>query len=1002
MTSTGFWKRKLAAWLHDPAEKALVLMRDSEGGQRIGHEHGSVARLRAALGIDARDFDKRADHFAAAADRPQWPAGPDRPAWANVRWAEAPVLVHPLAGHELDLKTLADVAPQAARWISLDHFKELVERDASGQVDERLTFLAFWRFGYTPPTPDIGALWQMLPADTRVPDHSIWQHLDAVSALAGALAGDEPALLTLAIGPVQGFIAQARSTADLWAGSHLLASLAWEAMRPIVEALGPDAVLFPALRGVPQVDLWLLEQVRQQADAARHDAWLARFEHAGAPWVKRDSDENALFSAALPNKFTAIVPRSRARELAEAATRSARAAALQWALEAADRLFGEVGRDASHAHAQVRAQLEGFPEVAWAAVDWPTAQGDDGLPESTGLAEALAAFASEGAAKEAPQGFFDGAVWQLLAGAQLEEQEFEGGRRKRRTLQVEGHDFFTANAGLLYPAVHQASELALAAAKACRTFNALRQDGYRCTVTGEAEWLTDDRNPEALFVPRGQRAASVWSDVARKRPAWAKPGERLGALATLKRLWPTIYAKRLEAALGREFPRRPVSTHALALAPSFARLIDDADTLSQAQREALDELAGAVRDSETTLLPRSLAVDLQHHGNEQLMTVARHLPAALEQDEDAASEAQRERLARLKSALAKLLGHRHETYYAAIKLDGDRMGAWLAGDDEQTQLRFIDTWHPQVRAKVRDLAAPGSALARYVHAPRPASPARHMFVSTALNHFSQEVARHVVEEVCKGRLVYSGGDDVLALVALDDLLPALLLLRAAYSGDGDVTGLVDDARLRGLRIGRGFVMCHQRVLPTMGARATLSAGAVIAHHTAPLAHVLRCLDEAERQAKADGRNRWHLRVMKRAGGELALGATFWPPTPRDAEPAPAMNTPAGFLLRLAQQLDATEFSRRAIYAASDWLARLTPRGDAKVKLADGDWRAMVQAALVHQFERQKGLAALAREAVDIACAETAGSRRDTREYLSHLLLAAEFLGRQRRSGGSVT
>ena len=57
------WQRKLAAWLHDPAEKALVLMRDVDNkGQRIGHEEGSVAALRHALGIRKADFNKDADH----------------------------------------------------------------------------------------------------------------------------------------------------------------------------------------------------------------------------------------------------------------------------------------------------------------------------------------------------------------------------------------------------------------------------------------------------------------------------------------------------------------------------------------------------------------------------------------------------------------------------------------------------------------------------------------------------------------------------------------------------------------------------------------------------------------------------------------------------------------------------------------------------------------------------------------------------------------------------
>ena len=103
----------------------------------------------------------------------------------------------------------------------------------------------------------------------RVPDHSIWDHLDLTSAFAGAFAADpdgDAALLALSIGPVQGFIASARTTSDLWAGSHLLARLAWEAMKPVCEALGPDAILFPRLRGVPQVDLWLRDEMNLPAE----------------------------------------------------------------------------------------------------------------------------------------------------------------------------------------------------------------------------------------------------------------------------------------------------------------------------------------------------------------------------------------------------------------------------------------------------------------------------------------------------------------------------------------------------------------------------------------------------------------------------------------------------------------------------------------------------------------------------------------------------------------
>ena len=106
------WKKKLAAWLHDPAEKALVLMRDvDDQGRRIGHEDGSLKALRAALGITKADFEPRADHLAAGADRPSWPEEKDgfRPAWANVRFVQQPVLIHPLSGEDIDLGKLDDI-----------------------------------------------------------------------------------------------------------------------------------------------------------------------------------------------------------------------------------------------------------------------------------------------------------------------------------------------------------------------------------------------------------------------------------------------------------------------------------------------------------------------------------------------------------------------------------------------------------------------------------------------------------------------------------------------------------------------------------------------------------------------------------------------------------------------------------------------------------------------------------------------------------------------------
>ena len=236
------WLAKLAAWTHDPAEKALVLLRDP-----AGHEGGTVHELKQALfpnGIGSlATHVKRADHWASAADRPQFPrdAKDGRyAAWTQVRFTEAPVLIHPLSGTAYPLGKL-DIDPAHIKAASTAHFKGLIERDTDGLPDARKTALAFWRFGPEIDADGLRALWQLLPADTRIPDHTIWTHLDLSAAFASSFAADEsanPALLSMSFGPVQDFIAQARTTSDLWAGSHLLSRIAWQGLKIICEQLG--------------------------------------------------------------------------------------------------------------------------------------------------------------------------------------------------------------------------------------------------------------------------------------------------------------------------------------------------------------------------------------------------------------------------------------------------------------------------------------------------------------------------------------------------------------------------------------------------------------------------------------------------------------------------------------------------------------------------------------------------------------------------------------------
>lgn len=938
------WQAKLAAWTHDPAEKALVLLRDP-----AGHEGGTVRALHAALfpqGLPPKIASavKRADHWAAAADRPQFGGG-GRETWAQVNFAEAPVLIHPLSGQAFDLKTLSEIDPAHIRALSEKHFEELIVTN-----DARKTALMFWRFGPRLDQSTLPFLWQLLPADTRQPDHTIWAHLDLASAFATAFVGDEQgdaALLAMSFGPVQDFIAAAKSTSDLWAGSHLLSRIAWEGIKVIAEAIGPDAVLFPQLRGVPQVDLWLRDEVGLPAE---------RF--AGADWAKEKTDANPLFMAALPNKFVAIVPADQATRLAE----QVKTAVREWVQNEAQAILGELLHEAGYSddpalpcHAQLKAQLEGFPEVHWAAVPFGIIKTDtDGKAraEQPELAQACRPFFGN---VERP-GFLGSPAWALLS----------------RELAVEDATIFAPNPGVLYPALYELLDRVAAAAKSVRPFNALASEGFRCDLTGEAEWLTTDR--AQLSLPRGQRSDTLWTRLAERHPGLLKKGEHLSALAMLKRYWPRRFAREL-AGLSIDVQRYVVSTHTLALASALERWIDADPGRAELLPEATTPVA----------LPRRLMRRLSGK-SEHTRRLARCLLAWLDAAED------EERAAR-RLAGADLLGEKPDTYYALVMMDGDRMGAWLSGSEDDYLVRYRDTFHPAIRAVV-DAKLPRE----YLEARRPVSPARHMAISAALNDFALHLARHVVEDLCKGKLIYAGGDDVLAMVAVDDLMRCLLLLRLAYSGIWpareesfvELLGLSGEGRR--MELARGFARHEGRLLRLMGERATASVGAVIAHHQAPLSRVLRELRATEQRAKnAGGRDAFSINLLKRAGGAVHLTLPWLMPGQdwATALSGDLMDSSAGLLLRLMRGF-AGPASRRAAYLTQGWLAGLPTPGE----IPRERWQELIATTLGYQLVRQgfrdEGIV-LARH-----IAELAASRENPVGQIESLLAVAEFLAREGR------
>lgn len=285
------WDILLRAWLHDPVDKPADI-RDHEARA----ERYAYVALGEPVAISELKI-RYADPAAAAADRLPMPAAKGDYENLAVSPGEDKTLtvIHPFSGERRSIATGLDP----------DAVEKVLRRLAPHQGSRKTDFLSLWRFAAEELTRETGLDFEHFPAETRNPDHTLWQHLDITAALALALhsAASQPVLLSFKLGPVQPFIEASRSLRDLYSGSWLLSFLAFAAMEPVLEACGPTAFVFPSLRGLPLMDWWLSRQ--------------------GVPNLRPDPAH--LARPSIPHRFLAIVPSPIAAGLAQACAESARA-----------------------------------------------------------------------------------------------------------------------------------------------------------------------------------------------------------------------------------------------------------------------------------------------------------------------------------------------------------------------------------------------------------------------------------------------------------------------------------------------------------------------------------------------------------------------------------------------------------------------------------------------------------------------------------------------------
>ena len=359
-----YWKEKLMAFLHDPPCKCFD----------IGRHEKIAASARRVAGISDEDyeaFQKEADWAASAADR--FPFPPYKCSSKFTGDSEYP-FKHPMGGSSLEFRNPVETAALAE-----EKFQKSIGGIPSELESWKDKFFLYWR-RWPEESAKLDSRLAYLPADTRIPDHTIWTHMSLCSALQGCIENKKlkPAFMMFQLGPVQEFIAQAKSTRDLWSGSYLLSWLTAHAIKAVTDEVGPDSVIFPSLRGQPIFDL-LHKDLYDSIEYKKDSMWSRMY--------KKDKDGESginngmrkLLTPTIPNRFCAIVPQYCAAEVAgkaEAAIKSElnKIGDVIWENLDAE---GDVSTDLDRTRWEK--QLELFPQITWQTMPWEDGIKADGV-----------------------------------------------------------------------------------------------------------------------------------------------------------------------------------------------------------------------------------------------------------------------------------------------------------------------------------------------------------------------------------------------------------------------------------------------------------------------------------------------------------------------------------------------------------------------------------------------------------------------------------------------
>jgi CRISPR-associated protein Cmr2 len=797
-------KQKLKAFFHDPIDKIFNIQ---------FHRNKAVEYANLA-GIEENLFEEdieKSDQIAAAADRINLSEN------ISVDFNRNAELTHPLGSGNVKLagEEYGYVSPQydeIERVITevINKFKNSCKDNNKKllltlwrNIPEELTHFEHDKF-------KLGNLWNLLPADSRIPDHSILDHNWLSSAICGSLPN--LAFLKFSIGPVQNFILNAKRTEDYWAGSYILSYLSSKAIEIIIDELGPEHIIFPYIKGQPLIDKFLKEKYSIE--------------------ITEENVKDLVKISSLSNIIFAILPYEKTKEIAEKMKGNVKNSFKTLADEIKNK-FSEFFSDETIRNIWDK-QIDDFIEVYYVIYKWP-----NNIEEL----------------KQQYKEIFG-----------IEPSLTEG--------------IYQSNIGNYWQHMYRIIDSAFNSRKNLRNFEQLKSEDevVKCSICGEREVL----HPKD--VKKTSKLTEFWGKIGEREKEKGtykidiKGRDKLCAICFIKRMAGEYYFKEkvFKDSVRINYP----STSTIASLPFKIKVIESSNRngvlpLVDKYNNLLTKLGISgnfnwqdikylrnlmrkfANNNEFKVFDDFLSFDGQWLYEESFTEKCLTENGIVKDKEEYNSKkSDIKEIKWILSELSKIINDKPSKYFAVLRMDGDKMGEWLSGTHPQWP-KWKDVVHSEVEKFLDE---------NIKNEKRNLSPAIHSFISKCLNFFSLKLVRNIVETEFPGKLVYSGGDDLLAFLPMDCVLKAAEKIRFTFSGNLNEKGEID------LNHTNGYILIKNEenkkiIIPTLGNNATISAGIVIAHKNHNLSDVLKNAEEALNQAKDidDDKDAFAIKILKHSG-----------------------------------------------------------------------------------------------------------------------------------------